>query len=202
MPIISCTDELMRDAESLVKSVFPSMTPIERLSFIAIKRPDSLAGRLLMWLAGVKAKVAFDVYIDDTGAVRGTTGLYQYEKDAREAVWVAWFCVDPKARGKGIGQKLIEHTIRMAGQAGFRRVRLYTSTDPNEEAAQRLYQKNGFKEMSRKKGLFTTKIFREREIKNSERDGAANPCPFGTSGMPPADSAARAGSTPEASRDT
>jgi GNAT superfamily N-acetyltransferase len=164
MPIISCTDELMRDAESLVKSVFPSMTPLEQMSFIAIKRPESLGGRLLMWLAGVKSKVAFDVYIDNTGAVLGTTGLYQYDKDAHEAVWVAWFCVDPKTRGKGIGQKLIEHTILIAAQAGFRRVRLYTSTDPNEEAAQRLYEKNGFKEISREKGLFATKIFREREI--------------------------------------
>ena len=154
----------MRDAESLVRSVFPSMTLLEQMSFIAIKRPGSLAGRLLMRLAGVKSMIAFDVYIDDSGAVRGTTGLYQYEKDAQEAAWVAWFCVDPKTRGKGIGQKLIEHTIRMAAQAGFRRVRLYTSTDPNEEAAQRLYEKNGFKKISREKGLFGTKIFRELQI--------------------------------------
>jgi GNAT superfamily N-acetyltransferase len=168
MPIIACTDELMPDAESLVKSVFPSMTLLERLSFIAIRRPESLAGRLLMWFAGVKSKVAFSVYIDEAGAVLGTTGLYQYKRDAQEAVWVGWFCVDPKARGKGIGQKLIEHTICLAVQAGFRRVRLYTSTDPNEEAAQRLYEKNGFKEISRKNGLFTTKIFREKEIKQGE----------------------------------
>ena len=68
----------MRDAESLVRSVFPSMTLLEQMSFIAIKRPGSLAGRLLMRLAGVKSMIAFDVYIDDSGAVRGTTGLYQY----------------------------------------------------------------------------------------------------------------------------
>jgi len=158
----------MPDAESLVKSVFPSMTLLERLSFIAIRRPESLGGRLLMWFAGVKSKVAFSVYIDETGAVLGTTGLYQYNRDAQEAVWVGWFCVDPKARGKGIGQKLIDHTICLAVQAGFRRVRLYTSTDPNEEAAQRLYEKNGFKEISRKRELFTTKIFREREIKQDK----------------------------------
>ena len=173
MPIIACTDELMPDAESLVKSVFPSMTLLERLSFIAIRRPESFAGRLLMWFAGVKSKVAFSVYIDETGAVLGTTGLYQYKRDSQEAVWVGWFCVDPKARGKGIGQKLIDHTICLAVQAGFRRVRLYTSTDPNEEAAQRLYEKNGFKEISRKRGLFTTKIFREREIKQDEYGPAA-----------------------------
>jgi ribosomal protein S18 acetylase RimI-like enzyme len=88
-------------------------------------------------------------------------------------MWVSWFCVDPKARGKGIGQKLIEHTICLAAQAGVQRLRLYTSTDPNEEAAQRLYEKNGFKEIRREKGLFGTKIFREREIK--EQNSPANP---------------------------
>jgi ribosomal protein S18 acetylase RimI-like enzyme len=126
-----------------------------------------------MWLAGVKSKVAFAVYIDETNAVLGTTGLYQYKRDAQEAMWVSWFCVDPKARGKGIGQKLIEHTICLAAQAGVQRLRLYTSTDPNEEAAQRLYEKNGFKEIRREKGLFGTKIFREREIK--EQNSPANP---------------------------
>jgi RimJ/RimL family protein N-acetyltransferase len=138
------------------------------------------------------------VYIDETGAVLGTTGLYQYKRDAQEAVWVGWFCVDPKARGKGIGQKLIEHTICLAVQAGFRRVRLYTSTDPNEEAAQRLYEKNGFKEISRKKGLFATKLFREREIKQAEQNDALNSHACGTFGTSPAEQAL----VPESSGDT
>jgi hypothetical protein len=80
MPIIPCSDELIGQAESLVRSTFRWMSPIERLSFIAIKEPASATGRLLMVLAGVKDKVASD-----------------------EAVWVAWFCIDPKARGRGIG---------------------------------------------------------------------------------------------------
>jgi RimJ/RimL family protein N-acetyltransferase len=130
--------------------------------------------------------------------VLGTTGLYQYKRDAQEAVWVGWFCVDPKARGKGIGQKLIEHTICLAVQAGFRRVRLYTSTDPNEEAAQRLYEKNGFKEISRKKGLFATKLFREREIKQAEQNDALNSNACGTFGTSPAEQAL----VPESSGDT
>jgi RimJ/RimL family protein N-acetyltransferase len=138
------------------------------------------------------------VYIDETGAVLGTTGLYQYKRDAQEAVWVGWFCVDPKARGKGIGQKLIDHTICLAVQAGFRRVRLYTSTDPNEEAAQRLYEKNGFKEISRKKGLFATKLFREREIKQAEQNDALNSHACGTFGTSPAEQAL----VPESSGDT
>jgi len=161
MPIIPCSEKFMGQAEALVRSVFHSMSLVERLSFLAIRRPRSLAGRLLMLLAGVKDKVAFDVYVDQSNRLLGTTGLYRYKKDCDEAVWVGWFCVDPETRGRGIGQALIEHTVERARDAGFRLVRLYTSTDPNEAAAQRLYESNGFKEIGRKKGMFSTTIFRE-----------------------------------------
>jgi GNAT superfamily N-acetyltransferase len=164
MPIVPCSDEFMDGAERLVRSVFVGMTPLERLSFIAIRHPGSFAGRLLMFLGGIKDKVAFDVYVDGAGCVLGTTGLYRYKKDAGEAVWVGWFCVDPKMRGRGIGQALIEHTVERAREGGFERVWLYTSTDPNEEAAQRLYERNGFNEVLRRRGLLTTTIFREKWI--------------------------------------
>ena len=168
MRIVPCSNELMKRAEMLVRSVFPSMTPLERLSFIAFKRPDGLLGRLLKRLAGVKDLVTFDVCLDETNTVRGTTGLYLYEQDAHEAVWVAWFCVDPAVRGRGVGQALIDHTVASARNAGFKKIRLYTSTDPNEEAAQRLYERNGFKEVKRERILFTTTIFRERTIADVE----------------------------------
>ncbi len=164
MPIVPCSGELMGQAESLVRSVFRWMTPAERLSFVVIKRPRSAAARLLRRLAGVEDQVAFDVYVDEANRVRGTTGLYRYRRDADEAVWVSWFCVAPEARGRGVGQALIEHTVARAREAGFGRVRLYTSTDPNEAAAQQLYEKNGFRETGRKRGLFTTTIFREKTL--------------------------------------
>ena len=169
MPIMQCSNELMGQAEALVRSVFVWMTPIERFSFVAIRYPQSVAGRFLMVLAGIKDMIAFDVYVDGADLVIGTTGLYRYMNDANEAVWVAWFCVDPKARGRGIGQALIDHTVSRARNAGFNRIRLYTSTDPNEAAAQRLYEKNGFKEIRRKKGMFTTTIFREKSLNDDEQ---------------------------------
>lgn len=175
MTIVPCSNETMAQAEALVHSVFPWMTPLERMSFVTIKRPDSFLGRLIRRVAGVKSLVAFDAYLDDKNSVRGTTGLYCYEKDAHEAVWVAWFCVDPAARGQGIGQALIDHTVKRARKAGFNKVRLYTSSDPNEEAAQRLYEKNGFKEVRRERKLFTTLIFRERTIAEAEQSAAASP---------------------------
>ena len=169
MPIMQCSNELMGQAEALVRSVFVWMTPIERFSFVAIRYPQSAAGRFLMVLAGIKDMIAFDVYVDGVDLVIGATGLYRYMNDANEAVWVAWFCVDPKARGRGIGQALIDHTVSRARNAGFNRIRLYTSTDPNEAAAQRLYEKNGFKEIRRKKGMFTTTIFREKSLNDDEQ---------------------------------
>jgi GNAT superfamily N-acetyltransferase len=158
----------MGQAEAFVKSVFKWMTPIERLSFVALKHPESFTGRLFMFLTGVEDKVSFDVYVDEANIVLGTTGLYRYRKDSAEAVWVAWFCVAPKARGRGVGQTLIDHTVATARNAGFGKIRLYTSTDPNEAIAQRLYEKNGFKEIERKKRLFTTLIYREKKIERAE----------------------------------
>ena len=164
MIIIPCSSDLLRQAELLVHRVFPSMSLVERLSFVVIKRPQSLMGRLLMKLAGIKDVVAFDVFHDDAGKVIGKTGLYRYRKDATEALWVAWFCVAPETRGMGVGQKLIEHTVQLAITKGYQKLRLYTTTDPNEEAAQRLYEKNGFQEVRRNRGLFFTKIFREKAL--------------------------------------
>lgn len=174
MPIVPCTDELMDQAESLVMSVFRSMTPFERFSFVVIRRPRSFAGRMLMSLAGIEEKVAFDVFVDEANLVRGSTGLYRYRSDPEEAVWVAWFCVDPNARGRGIGQALIEHTVARARDAGYGLMRLYTSTDPNEAAAQHLYEKNGFVETRRKRGLFVTTIYREKKIDRTEQHVSAD----------------------------
>jgi hypothetical protein len=131
MPIMQCSDELMGQAEeALMRSVFMWMTPIERFSFLAIRNPKSVAGRILMALAGTKNKIPFNVHGDGAGLLLGTTGLYRYNRDVNEAVWVAWFSVDPKARGRGIGQALIDHTVSRARNTGFNRIRLYTSTGP------------------------------------------------------------------------
>ena len=163
----------MDQAESLVRSVFPSRSPIEALSFIAIRRPQKFTGRMLMFLAGVKDLVAFDVYVDEADLVLGTTGLYRYRTDFDTAVWLAWFCVDPRARGRGIGQALLEHSVARACDARFRLMRLYTSTDPNEVSAQRLYERNGFMEVGRKKGWRSTTVFREKKLDRVCRSVAA-----------------------------
>jgi len=176
VPIVPCSGKLMDQAEVLVRSVFPSMSPIERFSFIAIRRPQTFSNRLLMFLAGVKDLVAFDVYVDESDLVLGTTGLYRYRKDFDTAVWLAWFCVDPNARGRGVGQALLEHSVARARETGLSLMRLYTSTDPNEASAQRLYERNGFMDVGRKKGLRSTTVFRERKLDQAEQPVAVGGC--------------------------
>jgi len=34
-------------------------------------------------------RTIFDVYVNESNKVLGTTGLYRYKKDADEAIWVA-----------------------------------------------------------------------------------------------------------------
>ena len=71
MPIIACTDELMPDAESLVKSVFPLNRLIERLCYTVIGRTARLAYRSVMRFDGVKAQTAFLGYLAYSGEGRG-----------------------------------------------------------------------------------------------------------------------------------
>lgn len=91
------------------------------------------------------AKLNYWVLLDDNvDKVIGVTGLYSFT-DAQNEAWLAWFCLDPDARGKGLGRKLLEWTMAKAKEEGYTAFRLYTSTDPNEAAAQKLYESVGLK---------------------------------------------------------
>lgn len=159
--IVKLEDPLIKKTDKLVSKVFPFRSLSERLTFWAFKNQNSGLVKKLIKFFGVSSLSNFWVAIDENNNVLGTTGIYTYIKDENEAIWLAWFCVDPEQRGKGIGKKLIEYSINMAREYKKKYFRLYTSNDPNETAAQNLYEKYGFKVIKKKKKLFYTKIYRE-----------------------------------------
>lgn len=81
-------------------------------------------------------------WVDD-GEVMGLVCLCQYVEDCDYAIHLEWFCTSPAARRRGIGTQLLEHALAEARHSGKTMLRLTTSTEPEEEGAQRLYEKYG-----------------------------------------------------------
>ncbi len=162
--ITPVSENTFHDAKKLVQRVFRFQSPAERFFFLAFSKRDNPVIRSLTRLFGVNDIINFWVALSEKKDILGTTGLYRYNKDKYEALWLAWFCVAPEARGKGIGKTLLAFSIREARKAGVRYLRLYTSDDPNERDAQFLYEKFGLKETERQRKLFYTKIYRELNL--------------------------------------
>ena len=159
--IVELDDILIKKAARLVTEVFPSRNLPERLSFWVYKRRNNPFVRLISFYWCL---LNYWAAVNDNGDVCGICGLYTYKKDEREAVWLGWFCVDPNHRGRGIGKKLIEFSIVEARKHNKKYFRLYTSTDPNEAAAQNLYEKYGFKITRREQNRSGARIFRELKL--------------------------------------
>ena len=107
--IVEADNILIKKTEELVSKVFPSRSFSELLSFWAYKYQNNWFVKASMSLCGFSSPMKYWVAINDDGDVCGTTGIYSYTKDKHEAVWMAWFCVDPEHRGQGIGKHLIKY---------------------------------------------------------------------------------------------
>lgn len=161
----------MREARRLVWRCFPRQSLLERLSFFAIADSDSPSTRRVMAWVGVADFLEFWGAIDQqTGKLLGTTGLYQYTRDAAEAVWLAWFCVAPEERRRGIGSRLLDFSIEQAKLTGLPYLRLYTSDMPNEAAAQILYESRGLKVTAKKWRPFHNTVYREVRLDQTGSD--------------------------------
>ena len=103
------------------------------------------------------------VALDDKDKVLGIIGYYTLEYDEKEAYWLGWYCVDPKSRGKGVGKLLLEFIIKKTKKDRKTWLRLYTSNEPNEKRANKIYDKLGFKPIQDKKinEVITSKKFKE-----------------------------------------
>jgi ribosomal protein S18 acetylase RimI-like enzyme len=73
-----------------------------------------------------------------------TLGLFRIPSGLR--AWIEDVVVDEAARGQGVGAALTEEALRLARAAGVRTVDL--TSRPEREAANRLYERLGFKRRS------------------------------------------------------
>ncbi len=110
---------------------------------------------------GLRYFVAMD---QESGRVGGISGFYSLREDHEEAYWLAWFCVAPGYRRKGLGAMLLDHIISIARKEGKRFLRLYTSDREEERDAQAFYDSMGLMITREEKDGRYKKIFREKRI--------------------------------------
>lgn len=75
--------------------------------------------------------------------ILGTLSLVVYKIPTGKKAWIEDVVVDENARGKGVAASLVYHALKVAREKGIEKVDL-TST-PVRVAANRLYQKLGFR---------------------------------------------------------
>ena len=160
--IVELEHDRIPEAKALVKRIFLWQDFTERMSFWVYKHHSNPIVRAM--LGGSMEVFRYWVALDENDKICGTTGLYSEKADFHEAIWLSWFCVDPDVRGKGIGKQLIEFSIETARGYGKKYLRLYTSDDPNEAAAQFLYEKYGFKLTRNEQKMGYVLFYRELEL--------------------------------------
>ncbi len=168
MDIESLSYKTLKQAITLVNKVFPNQNLFEKasLAFRFSLEKDSIISKLAFFVVGV-TEANYWVAIDEVSSkVMGMTGLYCYKKDRPQAYWLGWTCVDPKFRGRGIGGKLVDFCIEKARAEGKQFLRLHTSTHPNEETAQILYEKRGFRLIGESRAGRSSfkKLYRELQL--------------------------------------
>ncbi|MGR9015168.1 MAG: GNAT family N-acetyltransferase, partial [Gammaproteobacteria bacterium] len=110
-PIIieALTHQHLTAATQVLKRSFPweNYLPLGQLSirFYLLNQCYPLLG--LTHYIGIEDTRFWVAVSATTQRVQGIIGLYSKTVDATESDWLDWFCVDPAARGQGIGGQLL-----------------------------------------------------------------------------------------------
>ena len=122
------TDELVAAFARLIPQLSKSNPP-----------PDAAA------LAEIIASPASQLLLarDDDGTILGSLTLALFRIPTGLRAWIEDVVVDDAARGRGVGDQLNREALARAADAGASTVDL--TSRPSREAANRLYQRLGFK---------------------------------------------------------
>lgn len=88
--------------------------------------------------------------VEMDGRVVGGAGIAPLEGGDGQTAELRKMYFLPEARGKGMGEKLLAHNIGVAKDLGYARIYLETLT--GMDAAQRLYERLGFRRIDRQLG--------------------------------------------------
>lgn len=128
--VTAVTDELVNAFESLIPQLKLTVPPPTRREAEALVSSDSS----ILLLAR---------YPDELAPIVGVLTLIVYRVPTGIRARVEDVVVDESMRGKGIGEALMRYALNMARNAGADGVAL--TSNPQREAANRLYQRLGFK---------------------------------------------------------
>ncbi len=122
------TDQVVTAFKNLIPQLAPDCILPTKMDLEAIVNSDAS----LLFMA------------EENDEILGTLTLVFNKIPTGNKIWIEDVVVDKSARGKGVGIKLLEFSIAYAKSQGIRNINLTSS--PDRVAANKLYQKLGFKQ--------------------------------------------------------
>jgi GNAT superfamily N-acetyltransferase len=147
----------LENAVKLTTTVFPNDGDHPKRCFEASLNPNDERNQEYLREIGVDS-LKYWVAKDMDGAILGIAGFYTTPYDKADAGWVGWYCVDPKARGLGVGTQLLNRAEEEALSQKKQVLRLYTSDRDTMKTANLQYEKRGYKEIHREPSKTTPGI--------------------------------------------
>jgi ribosomal protein S18 acetylase RimI-like enzyme len=102
------------------------------------------------WQQAVEDGFIDSFLAEDGDAIVGTSALVRDPLGWSTHVGEIRLLVSPELRGQGVGRRLLEETIRVAGQRELSR--LVARMTPDQQHAIRLFEEHGFREEARLRG--------------------------------------------------